>query len=477
VAPPGQRALPDLLEADSIKHARRAVAALERDGYEWTPLGGKESNFGLVNIGSDPDFCVLERIANALDAVITKRRVTRPLRSSRVGRAARGGRRAVWHSARRLTRAAVAFECSTLVRHFDYDLERYRSDVRLPKRSILALVRTSLFDPVLPFTIGEGHTRFRHDPQAPAAVVYAGRFADLQPADAALYRYAARSGLSNAMERVSRFRPARMGQRFAMRRLVATRGINGSLGIAVPFRPLKTVNGGSNEASFELPARPRSAILVRQNDQKEQLLDAGHRVQGALPRTDGSCRELGRDDYDNETWETRGAARSPHIRIHVLLRLPTGNGRRRYRRPDRRNVGRRALILLDTHVAVWYAAGIELKPRIVALIGEAAQQNGVFLSAISAWEIGMLVAKGRLVLGGSAEAYVRDLYSREGVVEEPVTSTIAELSSRLPGVFHGDPADRIIVASAALRSATLATRDDRILSYARKTGLVKIAPC
>jgi PIN domain nuclease of toxin-antitoxin system len=140
-------------------------------------------------------------------------------------------------------------------------------------------------------------------------------------------------------------------------------------------------------------------------------------------------------------------------------------------------VGRRALILLDTHVAVWYAAGIELKPRIVALIGGAAQQNSVFLSAISAWEIGMLVAKGRLVLAGSAEAYVRDLYSREGVVEEPVTSTIAELSSRLSGDFHGDPADRIIVASAALRSATLVTRDDRILSYARKTGLVKIAPC
>jgi PIN domain nuclease of toxin-antitoxin system len=140
-------------------------------------------------------------------------------------------------------------------------------------------------------------------------------------------------------------------------------------------------------------------------------------------------------------------------------------------------VARPALILLDTHVAVWFAAGIELKPRIVALIGEAAQQNSVFLSAISAWEIGMLVAKGRLVLAGSAEAYVRDLYSREGVVEEPVTSTIAELSSRFPGEFHGDPADRNIVASAALRSATLVTRDDRILSYARKTGLVKIASC
>ncbi len=89
----------------------------------------------------------------------------------------------------------------------------------------------------------------------------------------------------------------------------------------------------------------------------------------------------------------------------------------------------------------------------------------------------MLVAKGRLVLAGSAQAYVRDLFSREGVVEEPITSTIAELSSRLPGDFHGDPADRIIVASAALRQATLLTRDDRIRSYARRTDFVKIAPC
>jgi hypothetical protein len=80
-APPDQRALLELLEADSIKEARRAVAALERDGYEWTPLGGKEGNFGLVNIGSDPGFAFVERITNALDAA-TKRRVTRPLRSS-----------------------------------------------------------------------------------------------------------------------------------------------------------------------------------------------------------------------------------------------------------------------------------------------------------------------------------------------------------------------------------------------------------
>src|SRR5450631_1977692 len=69
-AAPNRRALLELLEADSIKDARRAVAALERDGYEWTPLGGKEGNFGLVNIGSDPGFAFVERITNALDSVI-----------------------------------------------------------------------------------------------------------------------------------------------------------------------------------------------------------------------------------------------------------------------------------------------------------------------------------------------------------------------------------------------------------------------
>jgi predicted nuclease of predicted toxin-antitoxin system len=206
--------------------------------------------------------------------------------------------------------------------------KRYRGDARLPEQSILTLVRTALFDPVYRSRSPRERTRVRRDPQAPAAVVYAGRFADLQRADAALYGYAARSGLVNAMERVSRFWPARMGHRFALRRLVATRGINGSPGIVVPFRALKTVDGGSKEASFELPARPQSAILVRQNDQKEQLHDAGYRVQGALPRTDGSCRGLGRDDYDNETRETRSTARSSRTKIHVLLRLLTGNGRR-----------------------------------------------------------------------------------------------------------------------------------------------------
>lgn len=63
-------ALADLLEARTLRHAHRAIAALIRHGYEWTALGAKEGNFGLVNIGSDPGFAFIERVTNALDAVI-----------------------------------------------------------------------------------------------------------------------------------------------------------------------------------------------------------------------------------------------------------------------------------------------------------------------------------------------------------------------------------------------------------------------
>jgi len=125
---------------------------------------------------------------------------------------------------------------------------------------------------------------------------------------------------------------------------------------------------------------------------------------------------------------------------------------------------------------VWYAAGIQLKAAAMRAIGEAIQGDGALVSAISAWEIGMLLAKGRLIVK-SDETYIRDLFSRQGLVEEPVTASIAELAARLPGDFHGDPADRIIVATAAERSATLVTRDDRILKYLRRTRLTPVVTC
>ncbi len=133
------------------------------------------------------------------------------------------------------------------------------------------------------------------------------------------------------------------------------------------------------------------------------------------------------------------------------------------------------MIVLDTHAAVWYAAGEKIKPSALRRIHQEATAKAIVLSAISAWEIGMLVAKGRLtIVDRTVAEYVAALFHREGVTEQPVTAIIAELAARLPGPFHGDPADRIIVATAVANGATLATRDERILTYAKVSNFVRV---
>jgi hypothetical protein len=281
-------ALQLLLEARTLKDAKRVVSILVGLGFVWMPLGAKEGNFGLVNIGSDPGFAFIERITNALDALIDEaarrapppvvaelsspraavaalfaipegrtihlaperqaqlaREVTvtigdgtvyaRPLlevRDSGTGLApeampatilnlagsnkiakpylagayGQGGSTTFAFSpdgtivasatdesdvgitfvryceldahknkngryeylsrpgdagVGRIPRDAVTFARGTLVRHFDYDLAAYAGDARLPERSLLALIQTALFDPVLPFTIVENRARFR----------------------------------------------------------------------------------------------------------------------------------------------------------------------------------------------------------------------------------------------------------------------------------------------------------------------------
>ena len=89
----------------------------------------------------------------------------------------------------------------------------------------------------------------------------------------------------------------------------------------------------------------------------------------------------------------------------------------------------------------------------------------------------MLIAKGRLVVTGTAEEYVQALFRRDGIGEEPVSARIALYAATLPSDFHGDPADRIIVATAALAGLPLVTRDQRIISYLRKTKLSPVIAC
>ena len=134
-----------------------------------------------------------------------------------------------------------------------------------------------------------------------------------------------------------------------------------------------------------------------------------------------------------------------------------------------------APLLLDTHVWVWFVAGdaAKLAPRVVSRIERAVRDGRCLVSVISVWEIAMLEAKGRLRLGGAVDAWVAASRRPPGVTMADLTPEIAIESTRLPGEVHGDPADRMLVATARIAGAVLVTCDERILSYG-ETGHVRV---
>jgi PIN domain nuclease of toxin-antitoxin system len=126
------------------------------------------------------------------------------------------------------------------------------------------------------------------------------------------------------------------------------------------------------------------------------------------------------------------------------------------------------LLLLDTHVWVWFMSGDQTKlaPDIVRRIEGAIQGGQCFVSVISIWEVALLVTKGRLHLGGSVDAWVAVARRPPGVLVSELSPEVAIESTRLPAPFHSDPADRILVATARTVGAVLVTSDQRILGYA-----------
>ena len=124
-------------------------------------------------------------------------------------------------------------------------------------------------------------------------------------------------------------------------------------------------------------------------------------------------------------------------------------------------------LLLDTHVWIWLFEGdrARLSKRVVSLAERAAAAGELLVSAISVWELGMLVAKGRLSLSRDLPGWVAETRRPPGVQVIPVTVTIALEAGALPGVMHGDPADRIIAATARVTGGTLLTCDERLLAY------------
>ena len=128
-------------------------------------------------------------------------------------------------------------------------------------------------------------------------------------------------------------------------------------------------------------------------------------------------------------------------------------------------------LVLDTHALIWFLAGdSRLKKPVVSALEDAATGEGLFIPAISIWEIGMLEAKGRIAIAGGASAWVRRTLQLPGLQLAPLHHEIALSAAALPD-FHGDPADRMIVATAIYLGFPLATADQKIKAWGAKRNL------
>jgi PIN domain nuclease of toxin-antitoxin system len=111
-----------------------------------------------------------------------------------------------------------------------------------------------------------------------------------------------------------------------------------------------------------------------------------------------------------------------------------------------------------------------------AAVRAAIPQSGLLVSPITAWEIGLLAAKGRLQLALPAPSWFMRFAGLPGIRVTPLTVSAAMAASYLPEPFHKDPADRLLVAVARELGVPVVTRDDKILDYAA-AGHVQAIPC
>jgi PIN domain nuclease of toxin-antitoxin system len=127
------------------------------------------------------------------------------------------------------------------------------------------------------------------------------------------------------------------------------------------------------------------------------------------------------------------------------------------------------VILLDTHALLWLAeddAKLGRHARI-AIQAEEARRT----SAMTYWEVAMLSRKGRVGVAMPVRRSLDELLDVAGIKAVPVTAAIAADAGALPSPIHGDPADRIIIATARALGCPLVTSDRKILDYAAQGHL------
>ena len=129
-------------------------------------------------------------------------------------------------------------------------------------------------------------------------------------------------------------------------------------------------------------------------------------------------------------------------------------------------------VVLDTCAWLWFcSAPTKLSARARSVLRREQRRSGLIVSVFSSWEVAKLVQKGKLKFSIPCREWIAQAVGTNGVTLQPLTPEICVESTELPGVFHGDPADQIIVATARLLSAPIVTSDRKILDYPHVTTI------
>jgi len=130
------------------------------------------------------------------------------------------------------------------------------------------------------------------------------------------------------------------------------------------------------------------------------------------------------------------------------------------------------MIVLDTHVWLWWLhEPARLSPAADKLIKQEQESGALLISAISVWEVAVKVQLGKLAIPMDINRWYELAKSYPATVIEPLSPVDAIASTQLPGDFHKDPADRIIISLARRLGVPLLTCDSKILTYEHVTTI------
>ena len=126
-------------------------------------------------------------------------------------------------------------------------------------------------------------------------------------------------------------------------------------------------------------------------------------------------------------------------------------------------------IIIDTHIFLWLMEGSsDLKDSEIELINKVIHNGQILVPSISIWEIAMLQKLGKITLSMPIKNWIEQSLNQKGIVIAAFDTEILIESVFLPGNFHKDPADRMIVATSRIKKVPLLTHDQRIIEYSNE---------